>query len=507
MSAEPHGAPAAPAAGLRPPRLVVVGGGISGLAAAHRAAERARAGELELVVLEASERTGGVARTERRDGFLLECGPDSFITEKPAGIELCRRIGLGDRLLPTNDRFRSTLVVRDGQLVSLPDGFQLLGPTRILPFLRSPVLSLRGRLIAGKDLLLPRGGPPPGGDESLASFVRRRFGREVLERLAQPLAGGIYTADPETLSLASTMPRFLALEREHRSVILGLRAQARRAGRTASQASGARFGLFVTLRDGMGSLADALAARLPAGAIRTGARVERVARGGEGSGARWTVHLAGGETIAADAVVLAVPAPVAGRLVAGTDDELASELSGIAYASSGVVSLAYRTEQLREEPRAFGFVVPAVEGRRIIAGSFSSVKYSGRAPEGTVLLRVFLGGALQASVLSLDDEELGRVAREEVAELLGIRGEPLLVRVQRWSEVMPQYRVGHAARVARIEARAAALPGLALAGNAYHGVGLADCIASGEAAADEVTSDLGPARAAARAAAGPQGTR
>lgn len=486
----------------RPATLVVVGGGVTGLAAAHRVVERARAGDVDVVVLEASGRLGGVVATEHRDGFLLEGGPDSFISEKPAAIELCRRLGLGDELLPTNDRFRRTLIVRGGRLMPLPDGFQLLGPTRLLPFVLSPVLSLRGKLAAAKDLVLPRGGPPPGGDESLAHFVRRRLGAEVLERLAQPLAGGIYTADPETLSLASTMPRFLDLEREHRSVVLGLRAQAKRAG-AGGAASGARFGLFVTLADGMGSMVAALAARLPRGAMRTNARVvalEPVSTAGA-SAASWRVVLAGGAALAADAVVLALPAPAAASLVEPLDVDLARSLAAIEYASSAVVTLAYRREQVPRAPDAFGFVVPAVERRRIIAGSFSSVKYSGRAPEGSVLLRIFVGGALQPELFRLGDEDLVRIAREEVGALLGVAGEPALTWICRWPESMPQYAVGHGDRVAEIERRASRIRGLALAGNAYHGVGLADCVASGEAAADSMLQLLDGRAAAAGAAA------
>lgn len=500
---KPGGSPEPPGSQLAPRRLAVVGGGISGLAAAHRAIERAPAGTLEVVLLEAGDRLGGVISTRRHDGFLVEEGPDSFITEKPAGIDLCRRIGLGDDLLPTNDRFRRTLIVRDGRLLPLPDGFQLLGPTRLLPFALSPVLSIRGRLAAAKDLVLPRGGPAPGGDESLASFVRRRLGNEVLERLAQPLAGGIYTADPETLSLASTMPRFLALEREHRSLIVGLRSQARRAG-AAEAASGARFGLFMTLRHGMSTLVDALAARLPAGAVRLRTRVtgltaldprrEPVRRGSAPHRGRpaWRVALAGGESLDADAVVVALPAPLAAALVAESDAELAAELSSIAYASSVVVSLAYRRAEVAHALDAFGFVVPAVERRRIIAGSFSSVKYPGRAPDGSVLLRVFVGGALQPDLVTLDDDAVLRLARDELRDLIGVSAEPGLVSIARWPGAMPQYRVGHAQRIAGIERRAAMLPGLALAGNAFHGVGLADCVRSGEEAADALLSALVP---------------
>lgn len=493
-----------PSSGRRPARLVVVGGGITGLAAAHRAVERTRPGEVEVILLEAQDRLGGVITTQRRDGFLVEGGPDSFISEKPAAIELCKRLGLGGRLIPTNDRFRRTLVVRDGRLIPLPDGFQLLGPTRFLPFLLSPVLSLRGKLVAAKDLVLPRGGPPPGGDESLAHFVRRRLGNEVLERLAQPLVGGIYIADPETLSLASTMPRFLELERRYRSVILGLRAQAKAAG-AASGTSGARFGLFVTLADGLTSMVEAIVERLPPGAVRTGMAVralEPASTDVTASAERpaWRVVPETGAAIEADAVVVALPAHAAARLLAPLDAQLADALGGIAYASSAVVSLAYRRDQVPRVPDAFGFVVPAIEGRRIIAGSFSSVKYAGRAPEDSVLMRLFVGGALQPELFQLGDDEIMRIVREEIRDLLGITSEPSLTWVQRWPQSMPQYAVGHAQRVATIEARAAQLRGLALAGNAYHGVGLADCVASGEAATDRLLASLA-GRATAGAAA------
>lgn len=469
-------------------RLIVIGGGITGLAAANRAVERCGAG-VEVLLLEGSARLGGVIATERRGEFLLEGGPDSFISEKPEAITLCRRIGLEDQLLPTNDANRRTLIVSGGKLIGLPDGFQLLGPTRILPFLRSPVLSWRGKLAAAKDLLLPRGGPPPGGDESLASFVRRRLGDEVLERLAQPLVGGIYTADAETLSLASTMPRFLELERTHRSVILGLRMQAQRAGAAAaSGTSGARFGLFVTLRDGMATLVQALAARLPEGTIRLAARARAMVPAGPEGG--WLVTLASGERIEGDAVIVALPAPAAGRLLHEADGALGALLEDVQYASSAVITLAFRRDQVPHPPRAFGFVVPGPENRRVIAGSFTDVKYSGRAPADTVLLRLFAGGALKPEQFALDDEALVRAARDELRELLGIGAEPVLSWVQRWPESMPQYKVGHAGRIAEAERRAAALRGLALAGNAYHGVGLADCVRSGEAAADAMAGVL-----------------
>jgi protoporphyrinogen/coproporphyrinogen III oxidase len=469
---------------VTPLRVVVVGGGIAGLAAAHRLVELAReaARPLDLVLLEAAGRLGGTIRTERADGFLLEAGPDSFISEKPWALALAERIGLGPRLRRTDDRFRRTYVVRRGRLEPLPEGFLLLAPTRVGPVLRSRIFSWRGKLRLALDVVLPR--RPAAGDESLGSFVRRRLGREALERVAQPLIGGIYTADPDRLSLAATMPRFLALEQEHRSLILGLR-RATRPGE-ATGASGARWSLFVTLAGGMEELVTALAARLLPGAVRTGTPVAAVAPTPDG----WRVELVDGGRLTADGVVLAGPAPRMAAIVREADAWLARQLEGIAYASSATVALAYPRAAVQHPLDGFGFVVPRMEGRTAMACTFSSVKYPGRAPEGVVLLRVFIGGALQADLLERDDRTLARLAHDDIAPLLGIGGDPVLSRVWRHPGTMPQYEVGHLDRIGAIETRLEALPGLALAGGAYRGVGIADCVRSGETAAERLASSL-----------------
>lgn len=470
---------------MTPLRVVVVGGGISGLAAAHRLVELARdeGWLLDLVLVEAADRVGGTIRTERADGFLLEAGPDSFISEKPWALALAERIGLGPRLCGTDTRFRRTYVVRGGRLRPLPEGFLLLAPTRAWPVLASNVFSWRGKLRLGLDLVLPRRSSATG-DESLGSFVRRRLGREALERVAQPLVGGIYTADPDSLSLEATMPRFLALEREHRSLILGLRRTAR--GSEAAGAGGARWSLFVTLAGGLEELVTALATRLPAGAVRVGTPAAAVALARDG----WRVQLGDGAFLQAHGVVLAGPAPRMAALVSAVDPPLAGLLDGIAFASSATVALAYPRAAVRHPLDGFGFVVPQVEGRRTLACTFSSVKYPGRAPDGFALLRVFIGGALQGTLLGQEDGALLRLAHDEVAALLGITGEPVLSRVWRHPGTMPQYAVGHLDRIAAIEARLEVLPGLALAGGAYRGVGIADCVRSGEAAAEGLNSSL-----------------
>jgi protoporphyrinogen/coproporphyrinogen III oxidase len=457
--------------------VVVIGGGIAGLAAAHHVAELAatRPPSGPLVLLEAGTRLGGTIATERVGGYVIESGADSILTEKPWGLALCRRLGLEDRMIRTRDSERRTFIVHGGRLHPLPEGFMLLAPTSLLPLVRSRLFSWPGKLRMACDLVLPRG-RRAGEDESLASFVGRRLGREALERAAQPLVGGIYTADASRLSLAATMPRFLEMEERHRSLIVGMRRQAR----AAAGASGARWTLFASFVDGMQTLVDALAARLPEGTVRLGARVTALA---PVTGRGWRIELAGGAELRAARIVVATPSYVAADLLRPLDPSLAGALAAITYASSAIVTLAYDRADVPHPLDGFGFVVPAIERRRLIAGSFSSVKYAGRAPAGKVLLRVFCGGALATDVLSRPDDELTAIAREELATLLGVRAAPELVRVHRHPRAMPQYDVGHLERVRALEAAVARHPGLALAGNAYRGVGVPDCIHGGERAA------------------------
>ncbi len=454
--------------------IVVIGGGIAGLAAAHRVRERDP--NARVTVLEASARLGGAVWTERVPGFVIEGGADSFLTEKPWAMDLVRRLGLEDRLVRTRDEQRRTFIVRAGKLYPLPEGFLMMAPTKLAPLMTSGLFSLAGKLRMALDLVLPR--RSADDDESLADFVRRRLGQEALERAAQPLVGGIYTADPTRLSLAATMPRFIEMERRHRSIILAMRRQAKAAARSDS---GARWSLFASFADGMQTLVEALARRLPEGAVRLATQVtgiERTAMGG------WRIALDRGEAVDASQLVLATPAFVSAELVRPLDPMLADRLASIRYASSAIVTLAYARAQVPHPLDGFGFVVPAVEGRRIIAGSFSSVKYAGRAPSDRVLMRVFLGGALAEHLATLPDEELVAAARAELAELLGVRGDPVFVRIARHLRAMPQYDLGHLARVAAIEASVDRLGGLAVAGNAYRGVGIPDCIHSGERAVD-----------------------
>lgn len=462
-------------------RIVIVGGGITGLAAAHRITELAegRSTPISVTLLESSSRLGGVIKSERTGGFVLELGPDSILSEKPWARDLAVRIGLQARMIPTQEQFRGTYVVRAGRLVRLPEGFLMMAPTQIGAFLRSPIFSWRGKARMALDLVLPRGNAK---DESLASFVRRRFGREALDRVVQPLVGGIYTADPERLSLAATMPRFLEMERRHRSVIKAMWLAQRRA---PAETSGARWSLFFNFDSGTQLLVDTLEQRLAA----IDRRLDTPVLGLERSDGAWQVTTAQ-ENLRADAVLLALPSHRTAPLLHSHDATLATELSAIRWSSAAVVLLAYRAEDVPNTIDGFGFVVPLAERRRIIAGSYSSRKYPGRAPSDHCLLRIFVGGFGHETAWAADDAAMLAGVRAEVAELLGIHAAPVLCRVQRWPDSMPQYDIGHLPRVARIEQRCAAIPGLALAGASYRGVGIPDCVRDGETAAERLVASL-----------------
>ena len=465
-------------------RVAVIGGGITGLTAAHRLGELDPA--LDIVLVEASSRLGGVLETVRRDDFLIERSADNFITNVPWAVDFCRQIGFADRLVPTTSQQRQAMVVHRGRLERVPPGFTLMAPSRIWPLVTTPILSPWGKLRLLGERFIPR--RTDGSDESLGSFARRRFGRETFERIVQPLVGGIYTADPEKLSLRATLPRFVEMERRWGSLIRAARHE-----RTNGDAeeSGARYGLFAAPREGMTSLVQAIAARLPKDSVRLNTPVEKIARLPDG---RWRLHLArqaaGGfdcdTALDCDGVIVAVGAPQAARMLESLDHGLAIDLSRIPYAGTSIVTLAYRREDIGHALDGFGFVVPAVENRRILAGSFSSVKFSGRAPADRVLVRVFVGGACQSELAELDDERLERLAVEELRSLLDTRGAPLFSDIARWPHSMPQYHLGHCQLVAQIEAKVAGWPAFELAGNAYHGVGIPNCIHSGQTAAQRV---------------------
>ena len=467
-------------------RVVVLGGGVTGLVACYRLLQASKAQNLSLDIhlIEASHRLGGVIETEFSDGVLMEKGPDCFLTSKPEGVELCEELGLGGQLIGTNERYRRSFVLRGDELLPVPQGYYLLAPYQIGPFLMSPVFSPLGKLRMAMDVLLP--GRRGDADESLADFVRRRFGREALERMAQPMVAGIYSADPEELSLKATMPQFHEIEREHRSLILGLRKRMQKRGSGEGvSASGPRYGLFVSFARGMGVLADALAEAISGASVRLGCRVESLEREEKS----WRVRFQDGEGMDADAVCATLPPHASGRMLEKAAPGISAELVSIPSGSLATLNLVYRAEQVANPLHAMGFVVPAIENKTLLACSFSSKKFEGRAPEGKVLIRAFAGGEA-ASRAGLRDEELTGRLIDELQPILGITGEPEASVFYRYEESLPHYLLGHLDKVGRIESAIEATPGLALAGNAYRGVGIPDCVKSASDAAEKILGDL-----------------
>ena len=465
-----------------PLRIAIVGGGITGLAAAHQLHELQPICPTSVTLFEAGPQLGGLVSTRQHDGYTLELGPDSFITNKPGAIELCRRLGLEDRLIPTDARYRRSLVLRKGRPVEVPEGFQLMTPAQAWPVLTSPIFSWWGKLRMGFEYFLPA--KRDVDDESLASFVRRRFGQEVLERLVQPLVGGIYTSDPEKLSLRATLPRFLEMERQYGSLIRASRTAARFAPAN-EHASGARYGLFATLREGTHELVETLVKRITSTTnILTNAAVMQLAPLSSGG---YSLAAAGQPEQTFDRVILTLPTYRIADLVQPFAEDWARALREIEYASTSIVVSGHRLADVRHRLDAFGLVVPAIERRRVLAVSFTSRKFPNRAPEGRVQLRTFVGGAMQPELFQLSDDDTRQLVREELRDLLGVTGTPDFEVVARYPRSMPQYHVGHLQRVARIRELGMRFPGLALAGSAYDGVGLPDSISSGEGAAKRMT--------------------
>jgi protoporphyrinogen/coproporphyrinogen III oxidase len=468
-------------------RVAIVGGGISGLAAALRLATLDST--LDIHLFESSDRLGGVMQTQQQDGFCLELGPDSMLSRLPWGVDLCRRIGLESELVSTNPSPSGVHVVCRGRLQRIPDGLAIMAPQRIWPMVTTPILSWPGKLRLAAEYVVPRRKSPR--DESLADFARRRLGRETLERLVQPLAGGIYMGDPERLSIQATFPQFVEMERKHGSLIRASRS-VRTKGRAAGEPGGPQYSLFVSPRRGMAQLIDAMAERLTGCHIHCGRRVERLS---PDAGERWRLEVVdsktGGhqqETYAG--VIMALPACHAGPLLAPAHRELAGVLGEIPYAGCVVVHLAYERSAIAHPLDSFGFVVPHVERRPVLACTFSSLKYPSRAPREKVLFRAFLGGACFPEVFEWSDQRVVAAVEEELRKLLGVSGPPIFSKIVRWRRSMPQYHLGHLERVQQIEKLASTLPSVELAGNYFRGVGIPHCIRSGEQASERLVAAL-----------------
>lgn len=465
--------------------VAVVGGGVSGLAAAYRLVTSDRG--IKVVVLEASDRVGGVVRTESIDGFTIDGGPDSFLSMKPRGMGLVRELGLEGRLQWTNEANRGSFVYSRGALHPLPEGLTGLIPTKLAPMARTSLVSPRGKARMALDFLLP---PKKGDDdESLRAFIGRRIGFEVFDNLIEPLMAGIYSGDGSQLSLAATFPQLRAAEKEHggllQGVLAGRKQQTIRAiGQQVKQG-------FVSFPSGMHELPDALKAGIEShgGIVRTCHRVLRIDRTDEGA---FIIEQQGeGQTSSrfVNKVILATPAPVQVKLLQSISREASQAMAEIPVASSAAVLLGYRETPDATAPRNYGYLVPRVEQRPVKAISWLSSKWHGRAPEGHFLVRAFLGRAGQQEVLEQSDEELVEIVQHELREVSGIRGDPVLQRVYRLNGVMPQFTIGHLERVARVETAIASVAGLEIAGNMLYGVGIPDCIAVGERATDRLLGD------------------
>ena len=456
-------------------RTAIIGGGIAGLAAAY---ELEKSGA-NYTLFEAGPRLGGVISSAMVSGSALEDGPDSFLSEKPAAVELCRELGLNGELIPSNDAERKTWIVVGKRLISLPDGLMFLIPTKLMPTALSPLFSLETKIRMGLELLHPPG--KGQADESVAALVERHYGPEVVDRLAGPLLSGIYGGEASQLSARAVLPRLVEMEERYGSLTKAMLASMK-----ARPAGGAKRSIFTTLRGGLQQMIDSLAVRLNPEAVRLNVPVRLLERVDSG----WRVTHATGSEIY-DAVIVATPAWAAAGLLGAVDAQLAEELNGIPYSSSIAVNLVYDEAKLGPLPEGFGFLVPASAGRAMLACTFAHRKFLGRTAPGKAVLRSFLGGVRNAALLEQSDEVLIATARRELSEILGARViglhiEPEQTRVSRWPRAMAQYAVGHLERVARIKERVAALPGLHLAGNAYDGIGISDCIRLGRKAAREI---------------------
>ena len=462
-------------------RIAIIGGGISGLAAAFALEPERCAGAIDYVVFESSPRLGGVLVTDRVDGCLVEAGPDSFLTEKPWASDLCRELGLGDQLIGSNDADRKTYILVNGKLVVIPDGLMFMVPTKILPAVLSPLFSFSTKLRMAREWFHPP--HKANGDETVASLVNRHYGPEMVDRLADPLLSGVYGGEASQLSVRAVLPRFADMESQHGSLGRAMLA-ARRKMAHASTAPAKP--LFTSLKDGMQQMVDALLGRLPAASLRPGTAVQSIQPQAGG----WVVS-AGYGSDHFDAVIVATPAQAAARLLQIATPDIASELRSINYSSSVTLTLGYDQSVRASLPPGFGFLVPRSEGKRMLAATFVHNKFPHRAPEDRALLRCFLGGARDEAILQVSDEDILRIARDELRQIIGLTAEPRFARVYKWPGAMAQYSVGHLERLDRIEGLAAQLPGLALAGTGYRGIGVPDCVRSGTAAASKTLSSLG----------------
>jgi protoporphyrinogen/coproporphyrinogen III oxidase len=466
-------------------RIAIIGGGIAGLSAAYFLEKGRKGGaEIEWTLFEKSNRLGGVIKTEHRDGFVLEAGPDSFLTIKPDGAQLCRDLGIGDQLISSNDADRKTYILVKGRLLPIPDGLQFMVPTRVWPMVTTPLFSWGTKLRMAVEFF-SRSRTQDQEDESVAGFVRRHFGPQMVERVAEPLLAGVYGGNAGNLSVRAVLPRFVEMEREHSSLVRASLHAIRQAQDKSKDDNAGRGNspqpLFTSLRSGVQQLVDALVSQLPAGSLRLQQESISLRRDGD----HWQVGRAAGGSF--DTIVLAVPAQASASLLEPIQPNLAALLKKISYTSSAAVVLAYDRAEL---PPGHGFLVPASEGRTMLACTFVHKKFPHRVPPGAALLRCFISSARVPNLFDYSDEALQVILQKELQEILGLTVAPRFVRVFRWDFALPQYETGHLERVAEMEKFLQELPGIYIAGNSFYGIGIPDCIRSARKAVDTITSSV-----------------
>lgn len=462
-------------------KMIVVGGGIAGLSAAYYAQKNIPGADVTL--LESSDHWGGKITTDRvpfDDGqFIIEGGPDTFLATKPWAVTLCKELGLGERLHGTNPDKKNTYVLNRNRLLPLPDGLAMMIPTNIEAILRTQLVSWFSKARMGLDFLLPA--KAVNGDESLGTFVSRRLGRKAYENLIEPLMSGIYAGDGDALSLASTFPYLRDLELKYGSLARGALEMRKQMFTNGRKVQGSRSA-FLTPTTGLAEIVERLVEHLSTNGVtlRLNTTVSRISTIEN----RYLLELQNGSSLESESLILATPAYASGKLLASLDPSLASDLQSIPYASTATVSLAYRQSDLPRDLDGYGYVIPRREGRRALACTWTSTKFPHRAPEGYALIRVFVGRAGQD--IPWSEMELLDLAKEELRLTLNISAEPLLSRVFMWEQAMPQYNLGHPETLKRIDAAVEKHPGLALAGNGYRGIGIPDCIHSGEMAVEKI---------------------
>jgi oxygen-dependent protoporphyrinogen oxidase len=484
-------------------RLVVVGGGIAGLSAAYYASQKFMRSAV-ITVVEQADYWGGKIVTERVDGYVIEGGPDTFLATKPWAVQLCQELGMASRLRGTNPQQKNTYILRHNRLYPLPGGLSMMIPTQFGEVLRTGLISWPGKLRMGLEYLLPPAAA--NGDESIGDFVTRRLGREAYEGLIEPLMSGIYAGDGDRLSVSATFPYLRELEQRYGGLIKGALAERSRwparpgqhsskgqfqAAGQAEQNGAERSGpqsIFLTPEDGLAEIVESLVEKLQDEEVglllgKAVVRIDKLPTG-------YRLLLADDQILEAEAVILATPAYVSAALLSEIHPDLSGELQTIDYISTATVSLAFREKDLARPLDGYGYVIPRREGRKALACTWTSTKFPHRAPQGKALVRVFIGRAGQEKSIDWDEASLLAIARAEVSETLGITADPILARVFIWEKAMPQYDVGHLARLQRITAALRDLPGLALAGNGYQGIGIPDCIHSGEQAARQVAAAI-----------------